>query len=137
MVWGPGPTEQHHELDLAWYGIHAAEMLYTIMGPGCAEVTRTTSATADVVTCRWKDGRLGTMRIDRPYSKFGSVVFRSKNQVDVLPDIKVDYVPLVRQIVQFMATGKPPVPNSETLEIFKMMEAAQKSKEQGGQPVSM
>lgn len=137
VVWGPGPTEEHHELDLAWYGIHAAEMLYTMMGPGCSEVTRTTSEGADVVTCRWKDGRLGTMRIDRPYSKFGAVAFRSKNQVDVLPDIKVDYVPLVRQIVQFVATGQSPVSNSETLEIFQMMEAAQKSKREGGKPVRM
>lgn len=137
VVWGPGPTEEHHQLDLAWYGIHAAEMLYTIMGPGCSEVTRTTSEGADVVTCRWKDGRLGTLRIDRPYSKFGAVVFRSKNEVDVLPDIKVDYVPLVRQIVQFMATGRSPVANSETLEMFELMEAAQKSKREGGKPVRM
>ena len=137
IVWGPGPTEQHQQLDLTWYGIHAAEMLYTLMGPGCSEVTRTASQAADVVTCRWKDGRLGTLRVDRPYSKFGAVVFRSKNQVDVLPDIKVDYVPLVRQIVQFMATRTPPVPNVETLEIFQMMDAAQKSKEQSGKPVAM
>jgi hypothetical protein len=112
-------------------------MIYTLMGQGCSEVTRTTSEGADVVTCRWKDGRLGTFRIDRPYSKFGAVVFRSKNQVDVLADLKVDYVPLVRQIVQFMTTRKPPVDNAETLEIFRMMDAAQKSKELGGKSVAM
>jgi hypothetical protein len=49
------------------------------------------------VTCRWKDGRIGVLRVDRPYSKFGAVAFRAKNQVDVLPDIKMDYLPLVRQ----------------------------------------
>jgi GFO/IDH/MocA oxidoreductase family protein len=137
IVWGPGPTEEHQPLDLTWYGIHAAEMLYTVMGPGCAEVTRMNSAEADVVTCRWKDGRIGALRVDRPYSKFGAVIFRAKNQVDVLPDIKVDYLPLVRQIVQFMTTGKSPVANTETLEMFQMMDAAQKSKEQGGKPVTM
>jgi Oxidoreductase family, NAD-binding Rossmann fold len=137
IVWGPGPTEEHQLLDLTWYGIHAAEMLYTLMGQGCSEVTRTNSAEADVVTCRWKDGRLGVLRVDRPYSKFGAVAFRAKNQVDVLPDIKVDYLPLVRQILQFMTTRRPPVANAETLEIFQMMDAAQKSKEQGGKPVTM
>jgi hypothetical protein len=137
IVWGPGPIEEHQPLDLSWYGIHAAEMLYTLLGPGCSEVTRINSAEADVVTCRWKDGRIGVLRVDRPYSKFGAVAFRAKNQVDVLPDIKVDYLPLVRQIVQFMTTRKPPVANAETLEIFQMMDAAQKSKEQGGKPVAM
>lgn len=137
IVWGPGPTESHQQLDLSWYGIHAAEMLYTLMGPGCAEVTRTTSEEADVVTCRWKDGRLGTMRVDRPYSKFGAVALRSKNRVDVLSEIKVDYVPLVREIVQFMNSRTPPVPNEETLEIFSFLEAAQKSKANGGAPVHM
>lgn len=137
IVWGPGPTESHQQLDLSWYGIHAAEMLYTLMGTGCTEVTRTTSEQADVVTCRWKDGRLGTMRVDRPYSKFGAVAFRTKNHVDVLSDIKVDYVPLVREIIQFMNTRTPPVPNDETLEIFSFLEAAQKSKAKSGAPVRM
>jgi hypothetical protein len=137
MVWGPGPTEPHQQLDLSWYGIHAAEMLYTLMGTGCAEVTRTSSEEADVVTCRWKDGRLGTMRVDRPYSKFGAVAFRSTNRVDVVADIKVDYVPLVRQIVQFMSSRMPPVSNGETLEIFTFLDAAQKSKGKKGAPESM
>lgn len=135
FVWGPGPTESHQSLDLTWYGIHAAEMLYALMGTGCSEVTRTTSEEADVVTCKWKDGRLGTMRVDRPYSKFGAVVFRSGNRVDSLPDIKVDYIPLVRQIVEFMATRKPPVANAETLEILQFIDAAQRSKGQNGAPV--
>jgi hypothetical protein len=137
IVWGPGPTEPHQQLDLTWYGIHAAEMLYTLLGPGCTEVTRTTSPEADVVTCRWKDGRLGTMRVDRPYSKFGAVAFRSKNRVDVISDVKVDYVPLVREIVQFMNTRTPPVSNAETLEILEFLDAAQKSKAKNGAPVSM
>ena len=137
IVWGPGPTEPHQPLDLTWYGIHAAEMLYRLMGEGCAEVTRTASKDADVVTCRWKDGRLGTLRVDRPYSKFGAVVFRTQNQVDVLQNMDVGYIPLVRQIVKFMTTRKSPFPNSETLEEFHMLDAAQRSKEQGGRPVAM
>jgi GFO/IDH/MocA oxidoreductase family protein len=133
IVWGPGPTEPHQPLELSWYGIHATEMLYTLLGTGCAEVTQTASEASDVVTCRWKDGRLGTMRVDRPYSKFGAVVFRDKNRVESLPDVPVDYVPLVRQIVSFIASGKPPVPNGETLEMFSFLDAAQRSKKNGGQ----
>ena len=135
LAWGPGPFEEHQALDLSWYGIHAAEILFTVMGPGCAEVTRSTTEAADVVTCRWKDGRLGTMRVDRPYSKFGAVAFRDKNDVQALPAIKVDYLPLLREIVQFMTTRKPPVANSDTMEIFEFLDAAQRSKQKGGAPV--
>jgi hypothetical protein len=77
------------------------------------------------------------MRVDRPYSKFGAVAFRPKNQVDALPDIKVDYIPLVREIVKFMATREPPVAKSETLEILQFLDAAQRSKAQGGSRVGM
>lgn len=137
IAWGPGPTEEHQALDLTWYGIHAVEMLYTLMGTGCSEVTMTSSGEADVVTGKWKDGRLGTVRVDRPYSRFGAVAFRDKNQVDALPDIKVDYLPLVREIVNFMNTRQPPVSNEETLEIMQFMDAAQRSKKHNGEPVSM
>ncbi|HUB32188.1 MAG TPA: Gfo/Idh/MocA family oxidoreductase, partial [Bryobacteraceae bacterium] len=61
-VWGPGPLEPHHALDLSWYAIHPIELLYTIMGPGCETVTRTASPDADVIVGQWKGGRLGTVR---------------------------------------------------------------------------
>jgi hypothetical protein len=45
-----------------------------------------------------------------------------------------DYEGLVREIVTFFETGKPPVDNAVTLEIFAFMDAAQRSKEAGGKP---
>jgi len=48
-----------------------------------------------------------------------------------------DYRPLVMEIVKFFQTGKPPVANEETLEMFAFMDAAQRSKEQGGRPVAL
>lgn len=49
--------------------------------------------------------------------------------------IEGDYSPLVREIVRFMNTGTPPVPNGETMKIFGFMDAAQRSLEQGGKTV--
>jgi hypothetical protein len=43
----------------------------------------------------------------------------------------------VREAVKFFQTGKPPVPNEETIEIFAFMDAAQRSKESGGKPVKL
>jgi hypothetical protein len=135
MVWGPGPTEEHHPLDLAWYGIHSVELLYTIMGPGCESVTMLSEKDADVVTGRWKDGRLGTVRVIRPYSDFGATVFRTKGFVQSDPkQARVDYKPMLDRIVEFFRTGKPPVAEAETLELFAFMDAAQRSKQLKGAP---
>jgi hypothetical protein len=136
-TWGPGPFEAHHYLDLAWYAIHPVEVLYTLMGQGCETVTRTAAADADVITGRWKDGRLGTVRAIRPYSEYGAVVFRPKEIVQSRSQPAGSYRPLVVEVVKFFQTGKPPVANEETLEIFAFMDAAQRSKEQGGRPVGL
>jgi hypothetical protein len=138
-TWGPGPLESHHHLDLAWYAIHPIEVLFTLMGPGCESVTRTTSADADVIVGRWKDGRLGTVRAVRPYSDYGAIVNRGREVVVSHPKAgeATDYRPLVVEIVKFFETGKPPVSNEETLEIFAFLDAAQRSKDQGGKPVTL
>jgi virulence factor len=44
------------------YGIHAVEVLYTLMGPGCRQVTCTHEKDVDVVAGQWKDGRVATVR---------------------------------------------------------------------------
>jgi hypothetical protein len=140
-VWGPGPMEEHHFLDLSWYGIHPIETLYTLMGTGCQEVTRMsggefTSGT-DVIVGRWKDGRIGTVRTLRPSGGYGVVVYRPKAVVQSPPDVAFSYALLVREIVAFFQSGKPPVANEETLEIFAFMDAAQRSKEAGGKPMRL
>ena len=61
FTFGPENLEPHHP-DLFWYGIHAVEMLYTLLGPGCEQVTRVKTESGDTVVGRWKDGRIGTMR---------------------------------------------------------------------------
>ena len=137
IVWGPGPTEPHHKLEMTWYGIHAVEMIYTLLGPGCVEVSATKSADEDVVVGRWKDGKLGTVHLQRPYGKFGAVVFLKKNKLAATPEIPVDYVPLVKEIVEFVQSKKPPVPNEVTLEIFSFMDAAQRSEAAGGKAMPL
>jgi len=140
-VWGPGPMEEHHYLDLSWYAIHPVEVLYTLMGTGCEQVTRISggdfNSGTDVVVGRWKDGRVGTVRTLRPSGGYGVVVFRPKAIVQSPPDAPFSSAPLVREIVSFFQTGKPPVPNDETLEIFAFLDAAQRSKESGGKPMHL
>jgi hypothetical protein len=138
ITWGPGPLEPHHQLDLSWYAIHAVELLYTLMGTGCEEVTRTYTPDSDVVVGKWKGGRLGTVQTLRPYGHFGAVVFRPDQKVNQSdPKASDSYHPLVVEIVKFFETKQPPFPNEDTLEIFAFMDAAQRSKEAGGAPMKL
>lgn len=136
-TWGPGPLEPHHQLELAWYAIHPIELLYTLMGPGCEEVSRTFTPDADLLVGRWKDGRIGTVRALRPYSDYGAVVFRPKEILEAPSRPADSYRPLVVEIMKFFESGQPPVSNRETLEIYAFMDAAQRSKDEGGKPMRL
>lgn len=137
LTFSPSPTEPHHP-DLFWYGIHGVEMLYTLMGAGCESVTRTNAAGADVVTGKWKDGRLGTFRGIRDGKQdYGAVAFGAKGNAGAMPPIKTDYRPLLVEIVKFFQTGVAPVSPEETLELMAFMEAADLSKARGGAPVML
>ena len=107
------------------------------MGPGCVEVTRVATPDADVVTGKWKDGRTGVVRASRSASQYGAVVFRPKAVLQSPPKSSSSYVPMLKEIVSFFQTGKLPVPNEETLEIFAFMDAAQRSKEANGAPMKL
>lgn len=132
VAWGPGPLEPHHLVDMTWYGIHTVETLYALMGPGCVEVSRVATPDADVVTGRWRDGRIGVVRLNRPYSAFGAAVFSKDKIVASQKDLYTGYRGLVAEIVKFLRGGPAPVNEQETLEMFAFMEAAQRSKRAGG-----
>ena len=138
-VWGPGSILPQFPLDMSWYVIHPIEMLYTILGRGCQTVARTSTPQGDVLVGRWKDGRIGTVYASRPDADYGAVVFRGKEVTDLHPkkNAASEYRPLVMEIVKFFQTGKPPVANEDTLEIMSFMDAAQRSKQQGGIPVTL
>jgi hypothetical protein len=77
------------------------------------------------------------VRTGKPYSDSGAVVFEGKKTKQSNPKMRTGYAPMLKEIVKFFQTGVVPVPNEITLEIFAFMDAAQKSKEQGGRPVKM
>ena len=136
-TWGPGPFEAHHQLEYSWYAIHPIELLYTLMGPGCEQVTVMAGKDEDVIVGRWKDGRVGTVRTLRPYGTYGADVFRPKGVTQSKAKTEEGYRPLLVEIIKFFETGQPPVPNAETLEMFAFMDAAQRSKAAGGAPMKL
>ena len=135
-VHGPAPIEPHHP-DLMWYGIHAVEMLFTLMGPGCESVSRTSTEAEDVVTGKWRDGRLGVMRGFRNgLDDYGIALFGEKAVLHSGPRPET-YRPLLVGIAKFFRTRVAPVRPEETLEMFAFMEAADMSKARGGAAVAL
>jgi virulence factor len=110
------------------YGIHPVEVLYTLMGPGCDRVTSTHEKDVDVVTGHWKDGRVATVRgIRTGASGYGFTAFAEKAVRAVA--IKTDFIyrELLKKVVEFFKTGKPPVEPATTVEIMAFIEAANTS----------
>ncbi len=135
LAYSPCSLEEHHP-DLFWYGVHGVETLFTIMGPGCQTVVRSHTLDADVVTGIWKDGRVATYRGIRSGAKpYGALVFGSRGVKKI--EGFDGYEPLVQEICRFFLSKESPVPPAETLEILAFMEAAQQSKRQAGQPISL
>ncbi len=150
-VYGGCPREPHHP-DLFWHGVHGVETLYTVMGPGCVSVTRTSTDVADVVTGVWKDGRVGTYRgIRKGAPKYSATVFGTKGVSaagvyghgvpvkGVVPtnDKYMAYEATAAEVAKFFKTRTPPVSAAETTEVFAFMEAAEESKRQNGAAVKL
>ena len=131
----PATIEKTHP-DLFWYGIHGVEILFTVMGTGCKKVTRIHNTDTDVVIGEWADGRIGTFRGTRTgKNEYGGTAYGTNGNL-VLGPFK-GYDNLLIQIVDFFKTGKLPVTPEETLEIYAFMEAADESKRNKGQSVSL
>jgi Oxidoreductase family, NAD-binding Rossmann fold len=135
-VYGPCPI-QPQQPDLMWYGIHAVEALYTIMGPGCETVTRVNTDGTDVLVGKWSDGRIGVMRgIRKGPHDYGITLFGAK-AVRRSGSQRESYRPLLAEIAKFFRTRMPPVNQDETLEIIAFMEAGDISKARAGAPVPL
>jgi predicted dehydrogenase len=145
-TYGPATIEPHHP-DLFWYGVHAVETLYQLMGPGCVSVSRTHTDGTDVVVGTWADGRVGIVRGVRSgkYSTYGQTVFGAGDVVSATSEMplpggakrRTGYYGLVKRIIEFYQTGVAPVSPEETVETLAFMEAADLSKARNGAAVKL
>lgn len=134
-TYSPAKIEPTHP-DLFWYGIHGVESLFTVMGPGCISVKRETTPDGLIqVTGKWSDGRVGIFMEANTSDRKGY----GGNAIGENGEAKVGsfdgYEPLLAAIVEFLKSGKSPVSDEETLEIYAFMEAADESKRQNGAEV--
>jgi predicted dehydrogenase len=149
-VYGGYPPEQPVD-DVIWSALHGVETLQIIMGAGCKSVARTSTDNAELLSCIWSDGRIGTWRGIRTGAiKYSALVFGDKGIGPaglyghaapiggVTPKTRyMGYEGVAVQIANFFKTRQSPVKAEETLEIFAILEAAKLSKAEGGAPVKI
>lgn len=125
-VAGPWPLEpgRHGRF---WYGIHSVEILYSIMGTGCSNVSTYRNGEVEVISGVWPDGSRGVISCQHGVQRSFSGLI---NQVDqTFPFTTVDsvedrYAGLLRDLVSFGNGGDAPVSQEETIEGVAFLEAA-------------
>ncbi len=143
-VYGPAPTHARNP-GLFHYGIHAIEMLFTLLGPECEWLTcvrhggeaDSAETGAEVVTGHWSGGRIGSVHGIRSGTRaYGFVAFCDKAVRHVVVESKDYrfYRDLLKQVIRFFETHEPPVNSSETIRIMSFCAAARQSGHSGGVP---
>ncbi len=127
MTYGPASLSPRPERNagLFHYGIHAVEMLYTLMGGGCQRVSNILQKGSETVTGEWSDGRVATVRgLRSGATPFGFLVFGEKGVYHTAVATRFIYRELLKEVVKFFQTGRSPVPPQVMLEIVAFIEAA-------------
>ena len=138
----PDPLEvQETHNYYSWYGIHGFESFVAVMGIGAKRVSTFRNDGGDVINVEYADGRLAQLHLFRTGRVYSGYIMPEKpadpKNPAILSDGNPGYKPLLAEILKFVRTGVPPFPPEETMEIFKLMEAAEMSAKRGGMPVTL
>jgi hypothetical protein len=122
--------------DFYFYIVHVTESLYTLLGPGCESVARTSTKECEVATGVWQDGRIGVVYgLKGSRVGNGATAFGAKSVASEV--LETNFPALATTLVAFFRGADSPVRLEETLEIMAFMEAADESKRRGGAPVKL
>jgi predicted dehydrogenase len=121
--------------ELVYYGIHPLEAMVALMGPGIQSVLNVGRPGEAVVRVRFKDGRQAVLIV---YEKgFGYTleltVHGTKGHVHVpFLDSEGFYTNMLSAFLDMVATGRPPFPPEEAVEIIQALVLAKQSVAEGG-----
>lgn len=135
QVYGPATIEPLMP-DFYFYVVHVTESLYTLLGPGCVSVARTSTKDGEIATGVWSDGRMGVVT-GLHGTRVGNGALAMGERKVVSETLDTNFPALANAILIFFRTGEAPVKLAETLEIMAFMQAADESKRRGGAPVAL
>ena len=120
------------------YGIHALETVYPITGPGYVSVQNIGDANSNIVHLRHRDGIDVTLQVTKDMGGGFGMVTLAGTAAGLQLKFSDTYHAFRTQLVGFvdyLRTGKPPVPWEETRELMQLVIASIESREQGGRRV--
>ncbi|MCF1742209.1 Gfo/Idh/MocA family protein [Paradevosia shaoguanensis] len=120
------------------YGIHALEAMYPILGPGFVSVQNIGDGGSNIVHLRHKDGVDVVLTvIPDLYGGFGLVTLagtKANTQLKFF-DNYYSFKTQLESFIDYLRTGQPPVPWTETRELMQLVIAGIESRRQGGRKV--
>lgn len=131
----PHPRAKHP----FFYGIHPADLLQTLLGPGAEAVTTRRTGRGDVGLVHYPDGRQGVINLfQKSPSLYHGAVFGETGwaQVDIR-DFTAFYRETLSRILGMAETGKAPFPATWIVEVMGILTALIRSAEQGGQTIRL
>ncbi|MDA0588492.1 MAG: Gfo/Idh/MocA family oxidoreductase [Planctomycetota bacterium] len=120
------------------YGIHSVEILFELLGTGCESVMTSCTDGAEVVTGRWSDGRLGTVRGSRSgATPYGFLAYCENGVLQRDVSTRFAYRNLCRKIIESFETETPAVSHESNLEVVQFVAASLESERRGGELVRL
>lgn len=116
--------------ELVYYGIHALEMAYAVLGRGAVSCFNVGQPGLNQVRVRFENHRdLMLMVGEREWMAAGYQisVFGQKGWRTVKPDLTDLYYYLLEQFMAYLQTGKEVVPIEEEVEVIAVLEAGKRS----------
>jgi predicted dehydrogenase len=131
----PNPRASHP----FFYGVHAAEMLHTLIGAGAESVTTSRTSGADVAVVGYANGRQGVINLLRKATPvYQAQVYAEKGAAAVdIQDHESYYHACLGHILTMFETGQVAVPSTWTLEIISVLTALERSATEGGRTIRL
>ena len=121
--------------ELVYYGIHALETAYAVLGPGAVSCLNVGQAGRNIVRVRFESGRdLVLMVGEGEFMQAGYQinVYGQKGWRSVQPDLTDLYLYLMEQFLDMVRSGKKEVvPLDEIVEVIAALEAGKRSLAEG------
>jgi predicted dehydrogenase len=119
--------------DLVYYGIHALEMAYAVLGRGAVSCMNVGQPGLNVVRVRFADHRDVVLMVgDKEWMSAGYQIslFGTKGWKVVKPDLKDLYYYLLVEFMDLVKTGREPVSIEEEVEVIETLVAGRRSLEE-------
>jgi predicted dehydrogenase len=122
-----------------FYGLHALELLYSVIGPGITSVKNIGEKEKDIVSFKWRDGRQFIVSAFNDIAGTFQMTLcgTEGNSFIKVKDFDYAYSEMLRGFVKMIETGEAPYPIENTLEIIKGVVLAERSAEENGREFSL